>query len=83
MEKDMLKKILPIGAVAFLLVACDNSSSSPELVISPGSSQDVAESSSSQAVSSSSEVPAVSSSSVTTVTVTTPVQLIMESRSWI
>ena len=55
MEKDMLKKILPIGAVTFLLVACDNSSSSPELVLSPGSSQNVAESSSLQTMSSSSE----------------------------
>lgn len=67
----MLKKILTIGAVAFMLAACDDPSSSSEPVAPPGSSQDVAESSSSQAVSSSSEVPAVSSSSVTTVTVTT------------
>ena len=67
----MLKKFLTIGAVAFMLAACDDPSSSSEPVAPPGSSQDVAESSSSQAVSSSSEVPAVSSSSVTTVTVTT------------
>ena len=59
----MLKKFLTIGAVAFMLAACDDPSSSSEPVAPPGSSQDVAESSSSQAVSSSSEVPAASSSS--------------------
>ena len=52
----MLKKFLTIGAVAFMLAACDDPSSSSEPVAPPGSSQDIAE-------SSSFEVSAASSSS--------------------
>lgn len=59
----MLKKFLTIGAVAFMLAACDDPSSSSEPAAPPGSSQDIAESSSSQAMSSSFEASAASSSS--------------------